>query len=153
MSSAVPRRPPCMTGERERCAWPAALQEDGVLLVVHMRAPLDPQDVQRVCNALRRVLEPDPTRVVVCHVHGASDVSVVGALARLGLLCRRLDVTVRIRSTGTEHAALEELLELTGLAGAVAARLDPGRQPEPGEQRRVEEVVHVRNASGGRAPA
>jgi hypothetical protein len=130
----------------ERCGWPTALQADGLLLVVRMRAPLDPREVQRVCGALRSALEADPTRVVVCHVDGAPDVTVVGALARLGLLCRRLDVTVRVRSTGTSREALEALLELTGLAGAVPARLAGGRQPEAREERGVEEVVHVRDA-------
>ena len=127
----------------ERTGWPDALEADGALLVVHMQAPLDPAEVQRVCASLRGVLEPDPTRVVVCHVHGTPDVTVVGALARLGMLCRRLDVAMRIRSTGTEPTALEELLELTGLVDLLPARLHPVRQAEAPEQGRVEEVVDV----------
>lgn len=137
-----------MDADGERVGWPAALQADGALLVVHMQAPLDPEQVQQVCRSLRVALDSDRTRVVVCHVHGAPDVTVVGALARLGMLCRRLEVTVRIRSTGTEQAALEELIELTGLADVVAARLHPAGEAEPSEQGRVEEVVDVGDAAG-----
>ena len=115
-----------MTEERERCTWPAALEEDGGLLVVHMRAPLDPHDVQRVCAALRGVLERDPARGVACHVHGPPDVTVVGALARLTLLTRRLGVPLALRGCDIH---LDELLALTGLDGAIGGGRGAVRPP------------------------
>jgi hypothetical protein len=130
--------------EEGRGHWPAALQEDGATLVVRMRGPLDPAEVHHVCVTLGRLLARDRSRGVLCCMEGTPDVTVVGALARLHLLCRRLDVPVRLRA----DAALEELLEFTGLDAAVPARSEPVGKAEPLEQRGVEEVVHMGDAPG-----
>lgn len=95
---------------------PAPLEEDGRSLVVHMRAPLDPAEVQQVCTALHKLLAPPADRDVACHVHGPPDVTVVGALARLALLTRRLRVPLTLRGCGSH---LDELLALTGLEDVV----------------------------------
>jgi hypothetical protein len=83
--------------------------------------------------------------VVVCEVHGTVDLAVVDLLAHLRLHARRVDVTLDLRDP---DGRLEVLLELTGLGGCVLQRSEPGRHPEPREQRGVEEVVDVADPAG-----
>ncbi len=69
----------------------------------------------------------------------------VDALMRLVLAARRHGVTVRLGEVPDE---LVGLLELVGLDDVVA--VEPRRQPERGEQLRVDEVVQPGDP-GGRA--
>jgi hypothetical protein len=67
---------------------------------------------------------------------------VVDALMRLVLAARRHGVTVRL---GDAPEDLVALLELVGLDDVVA--IEPRRQPEGGEQLRVDEVVQPGDAA------
>ena len=88
-------------------------------------------------------------RRVVVVVDGRSferpDLGTVNALARLQLAAKRLGWTVRLRNPTVELSAL---LDFLGLSDAVAGLpLEPGGEPEGGEQVGVEEVVEARNAA------
>ena len=77
----------------------------------------------------------------VIDVGGVSrpDVGTVGALARLHLAARRRGGEIRLRDPSPP---LLELIALCGLADVL--RIEPGRQPEEGEQPLgVEERVDV----------
>ena len=80
----------------------------------------------------------------------APDIAVVEVLARLALAARRAGRGVRVVRAGP---GLSELLALTGLAEIVGACepsvLEVGREPEPREQRRVEEVMDVADPPTG----
>jgi ABC-type transporter Mla MlaB component len=65
----------------------------------------------------------------------------IDALMRLQLAARRHGCEVRLRDVPEE---LRELLELVGLDGVVG--LEPRRQPEGGEQLRIDEVVEPGDA-------
>src|SRR3954468_12628662 len=69
--------------------------------------------------------------------------ALVDALMRFRLEARRPGFDVRLRDLSEE---LRELLELVGLDGVLA--LEPRRQPEGGEQVRVDEVVQPGDAGG-----
>ena len=119
-------------------------------VVVQLCGPILPTEAGRLCAQVRALLSADCTRDVVCDVQGMPDLSVVDALARLQLTARRFDRRVRVRSAGPD---LRGLLALTGLQLAVPGLLSPGGselggQPEAGEQRGVEEVVHVHDLPG-----
>ncbi len=70
------------------------------------------------------------------------DLATVDELARLQLAARRLGCEIRLRRACAE---LWGLLDLAGLTDVVAGgddrRLEPGGQPEEGEQVGVEKVV------------
>jgi len=69
------------------------------------------------------------------------DLSTVNALARLQLAAKRLGWTVRLRNPTVE---LCSLLEFLGLSDVLASLpLEPGGEPEGGEQLGVEEVVEA----------
>jgi STAS domain len=83
------------------------------------------------------LVDPDGTETVVGRVDArAPDLGLVDALLRLQVVARRRGRAVRVRDAPD---ALRELVELAGVAGCL--RLEPRRQPERGEQLRVEEVV------------
>ncbi len=64
------------------------------------------------------------------------DLRVVDELLRLQLAARRLGLSIRLVEVAGE---LGELLVLVGVADLFA--LEAGREPQLGEQRRVDEVV------------
>lgn len=109
-------------------------------VVVRLSAPVAPAEAAALCLAIRQRLASGASRIVVCHVLGPVDVSVVGVLARMQLMARRLTCTLQVRFRSSD---LPALLELTGLDDVVPLWLEPRRQAEAGEQRRVEEVVDV----------
>jgi hypothetical protein len=85
------------------------------------------------------VLVDDETGAVVARVEArVVDITLIGTLARIALMARRLGRRVRLLDAGPE---LRGLLELVGLAGAVGVQ--PGGQPERGEDLRVDEVVQA----------
>lgn len=118
-------------------------------VVVRLSAPVDPAQAAALCLAIRQRLGARPpgaaTPVVVCHVLGPIDVSVVGVLARMQVMARRLQAALQVRVASAE---LPRLIALTGLEEVLPACLEPGWQPEAGEQRRVEEVVDVPDDAG-----
>ena len=66
----------------------------------------------------------------MCDLRGvAADCVTVDALARIHLAARRAGVQISLRHASAE---LRELLAFTGLDGVLG--LEPGRQPEEGEQ-------------------
>jgi anti-anti-sigma regulatory factor len=89
------------------------------------------------------VLVDDATGMVVARVEArVVDITLIGALARIQLLARRQGRRVHVRDASPE---LRGLLELAGLAGVI--RLEPLREPEGGEDLRVEEVMEARDPS------
>jgi hypothetical protein len=85
------------------------------------------------------VLVDDESGAVVARVEAhVVDITLIGTLARIALLARRDGRRVRLLDAGPE---LRGLLELVGLADAVGAQ--PGREPERGEELRVDEVVQA----------
>lgn len=83
------------------------------------------------------VIVDDAIEVVAARLDARRpDLELVDALARMQLAFRRRGWRMRLRDVPDE---LRGLLELTGLAGA--SGLEPRRQPELGEQLRVDEVV------------
>jgi hypothetical protein len=79
----------------------------------------------------------DDTHEVLARVDGGrATIDVIEILARAQLAAQRGGRRVTIRNVGDD---LRRLLELTGLAGVLA--IEPRRQPELGEQLRVEEVM------------
>jgi hypothetical protein len=66
------------------------------------------------------------------------DLAIVDSLARMQLGARRRGTRLKLRDVSDE---LRGLLELVGLADVLA--LEPGRQPEVGEQLGVDEVVQA----------
>jgi hypothetical protein len=121
----------CRGGGRLLCMDP---------VVVRLSAPITSPEASALCAAIRQRLATGASRTVVCHVLGPVDLSVVGVVARMQLMSRRLRTPLQIR---TWSPALSELLALTGLDEVVPVRLEPGGQPEPREQPRIEEVVDV----------
>jgi hypothetical protein len=109
-------------------------------VVVRLSAPISSPEAAALCAAIRQRLATGTSRVVVCHVLGPVDLSVVGVVARMQLMSRRLRTPLQVR-TWSPH--LSELLALTGLDEVVPVCSETGRQPEPREQPRVEEVVDV----------
>jgi hypothetical protein len=89
--------------------------------------------------------------VVVVDLSGcrSADLALIGVLARVCLQARRLGARVVVVPHPRRAAALAALLDLAGLAGVVPLAAPrpsgPGRQPEPLEEARVEEVVDVRD--------
>ena len=103
--------------------------------------PLTPAGAAALCERARSELERSGAEVLVCDVGALShpDAGTIEALARLQLMARRLGCRMRLRDPSPE---LAELLDLFGLADVL--RVEPGRQPEEGEQPlRVEERVEM----------
>ncbi len=86
--------------------------------------------------------------VFAAHVDGA-DLSIVDALARLELTARRMGTSIQVDGA---PSGLVRLLELAGLCDVVRCSGESGvevrRQVEAFEQRRVQEVVDVRDPAG-----
>ena len=79
---------------------------------------------------------------VVITVSGSPDLGTIDLLARLRLTASRTGGKVRVIA---EDPRLDELLELAGLRSVVECE----RQPEPGEEVDVEEVVNVGDSAVG----
>jgi hypothetical protein len=87
------------------------------------------------------VLVDDETGAVLARIEArVVDITLIGTLARIALMARRQGRRVRLLDAGPE---LRGLLELVGLADAVGVQ--PGGQPEGGEELRVDEVVQARD--------
>jgi len=127
--------------------------------IFRIRAPVDGQQAAEVyrsaahhlsrkdgkvsrVNGVGRVSRVSPTLTV--EVEGTLDLSVVDVLARLELMSRRHHARLRIRVVAAGHEPgnegsddpleqLPALLGYLGLAGVLAARLEPRRESEPGE--------------------
>lgn len=70
------------------------------------------------------------------------ELGLVDALARLGLMTRRLGGTLQIRNAGED---LRRLVELVGLSEALGLIAELPGQAECGEELGVEEVVEPRD--------
>jgi ABC-type transporter Mla MlaB component len=121
-----------------------------IVLLVGGRIARD--DVPRLCERVRVLLEGSDAALVVCDVAGLSDpdAGTVDTLARLALTAGRLGCRIRLR-----HASprLRELLALVGLDEVVAfgpgLRLEPRGQAEQREPAlRLEERVEPDDATG-----
>lgn len=106
-------------------------------------------DAELWCGRLDALLD-DGHDLVLCDVAAltAPGPATLDLLARLQLRARRRGRQVRLRSVGT---ALEELLELAGLAGVLpcgdASVAGVLREPEDAEQVGVEEGRHPGDAA------
>jgi predicted lactoylglutathione lyase len=81
-------------------------------LELHLRAPLTPADVDALCLRVREQAADVTAALLVCVLTGPAEVSVVDALARVGLTARREGLAVRVRCDG---GPLRPLLQLCGL--------------------------------------
>ena len=112
-------------------------------VVVRLQAPIEPPRAHAICQRVAQLLGAAAGELD-CHVAGPVDLGLVDTLLRLQVLARREGRTLVVHAAGPE---LSDLLVLVGLDGALPevrrGGLQPVRDPEPGEQRRVEEVVHV----------
>lgn len=97
-------------------------------VTVQVQAPL--ADVVPRVRALLAAGRP-----VVCQLPAGTDLAAVDAVARLHLVAVRLGVRLVVVPDPAG------VLALTGLSALLGG--DPRRQAEAGEQRRVQEVVHV----------
>ena len=92
----------------------------------------------------------EPVKPIVVVIDGARfdrpDLATVNALARLQLAATRLGWTVRLRNPTAELCALLDLVGLRDVIGAGPLLLEPGGQPEGGEQLGIEEVVEAGDA-------
>lgn len=111
-------------------------------VVVRLSAPISPPEAAALCAAIRQRLASGSSRMVVCHVLGPVDLSVVGVVARMQLMSRRLRIPLQVH---TWSSGLSDLLTLTGLDEVLGVRLQAGRQSEAREQAGIEEVVEVRD--------
>ena len=116
-------------------------------IVVTLQAPLAPELARQVCQQVALLVESAAAEgidTVSCHMVGRVDVVVVDVLLQVQLLVRRSGLELLVSARGP---SLVDLAVLTGLVEALppirATCLRLGGQAEPGEQRRVEEVVHV----------
>ena len=133
-----------------------AVVRDGAVLV-EVRAPLGADETAGLAARVRAVLRSGAGQRVVCRISGPVDLGVVDALARLRLVASRAGAGWRV----TGCAELTGLLAVVGLGqlcggpgpepGRPGLPGPPGSEPvgqaEAGEQRRVEEVVDVRDPS------
>ncbi len=115
--------------------------------VLILIGPVAREGITSLCERARRLLEGCDPGPVACDVGalGAPDAVAIDALARLQLTARRLGHRVELRRASER---LVELLILMGLDGvlpcgetrSVGSGVEPGREPEQGEQARgVEE--------------
>lgn len=107
------------------------------------------EDIRGLCDRLRAAIAAGGARTVVCDVRElAATCRAIEALARLQLTARRNGRSIRLQRASPE---LEQLLQLTGLAGVVPTGL-PASSPLRGRERlrqaeqredagRVEEAV------------
>jgi hypothetical protein len=114
----------------------------GVLVV---DGPVADGDLRMLCERLRARATSGKGEDIVCDVRAlAADGVSVDVLARLQLTARRHGCRIRLRHASSE---LDQLLTFCGLAGVVALRLEPQRQPEEREHPRgIEERVDRHDA-------
>ncbi len=86
----------------------------------------------------------DPVVVVDLTGCRSVDLALVGVLARVCLQARRAGARPVVVAEAGRACGLAALLDLVGLTGVVPLS-EPGRQAEPLEEARVEEVVDVRD--------
>jgi ABC-type transporter Mla MlaB component len=128
---AAPEEPPAPAVRAVRLPW-----APGVVVLV-IGGPITRAGVAGLCDRARSLLAGSRNRVVVCDVRavGEPDAATVDALARLQLMARRMGKEIRLRDA---CADLRSLLRLAGLAEAIpplaGLPLEPGREPEEGEQ-------------------
>ena len=109
--------------------------------MLRAEGPLGPDEVRGACAQAAGLLATGRVRRLRLEGCGA-DLGAVELVARLRLLTARSGVGLEVRPR--DGAALAELLALLGLAEALGLRaLQPGGQPEAGEQGGIEEVVDV----------
>jgi hypothetical protein len=103
-----------------------------------------PEDVRRLCEQLRAVIQRSDAHVVVCDVSALpASARSIEALARLQLTARRLGRRIRLQRASR---CLEELLEFAGLADVVSVNAPVGGEREGQPEHRehpldVEEAV------------
>ncbi len=115
-------------------------QEAAGIVVVQVRGPVSADQAQRLYARLEAHLDQQDPVCVLCRVLGPADLSVVDVLAHVALIAGRRRTSVRVSSACGDLAGL---LTLTGLASVVTVESESCRQPEAGEERRVEEVMDV----------
>ena len=112
--------------------------------MLRAEGPLGPDEVRGACAQAAGLLATGRVRRLRLEGCGA-DLGAVELVARLRLLTARSGVGLEVRPR--DRAALAELLALLGLAEALEPlglrALQPGGQPEAGEQGGIEEVVDV----------
>lgn len=107
--------------------------------VLVLRGPIDPGEVQDLCDRARALLVSCAGDVVDCDVGAIvdPDAVTVDALARLQVTALRVGRRIRFRRACGE---LQELLVLMGLGEVLpcgpGSGLEPIREPEQGEQAR-----------------
>lgn len=105
-------------------------------IAVAIDGPMDPADLPRLAEVVRRLLHETRARALLCDCRtAAADAVTIDALARIRLAACRSGATVELRHASME---LRGLLAFAGLARALG--LEPGGQPEEGEQPRGVEV-------------
>lgn len=116
-------------------------------VVVRLQAPLAPDLARQICQRVALLIDSAAAggiREVSCHVVGPVDLVVVDVLLRVQLMVRRSGLELIVYANGP---SLTDLVVLVGLVRELPAfrltPLQPGGQLEAGEQRGVEEVVHV----------
>ena len=113
-----------------------------VVLVVGGRIPRG--GVWGLCEQVRRLLSTRRVDLVTCDVAALApvDATAIDTLARLQLTARRLGGAIRLRDATDE---LRDVLALTGLREALplcaGLRVEADREPEQGEQVRIDEEV------------
>ena len=134
---------------------PADSPNSAARVFVNVHGPLAEQEARRVCDRVRVLLSRNAARGIICRIRGPIDLSVVDVLARLQLIAQRRNAWLQVSAADEDLRALIALLAFTGLEGALREqfsrtdkRLEPRRQAEPSEKRRVEEVVNVDDLPG-----
>jgi anti-anti-sigma regulatory factor len=116
---------------------PGLPQVDAVIpAVLVLPDAVSPQELSRLCDEVRALLETTGSPVVVCDVGGLGPpgLAVVELLARLELTARRAGGRIRLRDPGQ---ALQALLHLTGLGFETEGQPEQ-REPPPGVEEAVE---------------
>ena len=105
-------------------------------IAVAIDGPLDPADLPGLSEVVRRLLHATRAPALLCDCGAAAaDAVTIDALARIRLAACRAGASLELRHASVE---LRGLLAFAGLAQAL--RLEPGGQPEKGEQPRGVEV-------------
>lgn len=96
--------------------------------------PIADGDIAGLSERLRRVITTSGADVVVCDVHALpANCRALETLARLQLTARRANRTIRLQRASP---AVQELLELAGLADVIAATSAAPRTAETAAARR-----------------
>jgi ABC-type transporter Mla MlaB component len=119
----------------------ARLPPEPRTIVLLFEGPIDPADVQGLCERLSALIGGCDADVVICDV-GAVDSNAVtiDALARMQLTARRLGRQVRLRDACDELKDLLALIGLSDVVPCVGSVVESRGQTEQWEQGRgVEE--------------